>query len=223
MSVCVCVCAPTLACVYVGVSKCVCVCECVCMCVCVCVCASMFGVCVCEYVRCVCLVRVCVCVYIWRACVFLYVCLGQISSLPSVTLRIQSSQSGADSRLLRWLTDFHVINNNCSAVVPLTNNFLYCSPTEDGDDKFIFIFFDFFKSTVEWMNERILQLISPASKLMSQALRCVLRRLMVINTLGDDHLLRLRAIIPLLINENLAYSYSSNETWILLLLRAFHT
>ena len=69
------------------------------------------GVCVCEYVQCVCLVRVCsvcVCVYcasmyvrvcFARVCVFVCVCLGQISSLPSVSLRIKSSPDGADSHL----------------------------------------------------------------------------------------------------------------------------
>ena len=109
---------------------------CVYRCVCVCVCVSMFSVCVlCEYVQCVCescasmYVRVCFA----RVCVFVCVCVGQISSLPSVTVRIQSSPDGADSNFLRWLTDFHVINNNCGAVVPLPNNFLYCSPKEEDE------------------------------------------------------------------------------------------
>ena len=69
-------------------------------------------VCVCEYVQCVSCASMCVRVCFARVCVSVCVCLGQISSLPSVTLRIQSSPDGADSNFLRWLTDFHVINNN---------------------------------------------------------------------------------------------------------------
>ena len=49
----------------------------------------------------------------------------------------------------RWLTDVRVNNNNCSALIAIRNNFLDCIPTEDGDGKFICIFFKFFKSTVE--------------------------------------------------------------------------
>ena len=67
----------------------------------------------------------------------------------------------------RWLTAVHN-DNNCSAFIPLRDNLLYFSPTEDGEGKFIFIF-EFFKSTVERMNERILQLIYPPRKLKSQA------------------------------------------------------
>ena len=68
----------------------------------------------------------------------------------------------------RWLGAVHVMNNNiCSAFILLSNNFLYFSPTEDGERKFIFIF-EFFKSTVERINERILQLISPPRQLKDQ-------------------------------------------------------
>ena len=95
--------------------------------------ADVYGICVCVHARVHACVRACVCVYVWRACVFVCVCLGQISSLPSLTLRIQSSPDGADSNFFRWLTDFHVINNNCSTDVPLPNNFLYCSPTEEDE------------------------------------------------------------------------------------------
>ena len=91
-------------------------------------------VCVYEYVRCgvpcaSMYVRVCLA----RVRVFVCVCLGQISSLPSLSLRVQSSPDGADSHFLCWLTAFHVINNNCSTVVPIPNNFLYCSPTEEDE------------------------------------------------------------------------------------------
>ena len=73
---------------------------------------------------------------------------------------MQSSPDGAESHFLRWLTALHVNNNNiCSAFILLPNNFLYFKPTEDGEGKFIFIF-EFFKSTDERMNERILQLLS---------------------------------------------------------------
>ena len=52
---------------------------------------------------------------------------------------------------------------------------------------------------------------------------CVLLRLMVINTLGDDCLLRIRAIIPLLVKWELGVFQPSNHTWICLLVTAFHT
>ena len=58
-------------------------------------------------------------------------------------------------------------NNICSAFIYLPNNVRYCTPTEDGDAKFIFIF-EFLNSTVERMNERIL-LISPPQKLKGNA------------------------------------------------------
>ena len=154
-----------------------CVCACVFMCVngCVCVCVNARSVhacvracvcvCVCEYVRCV---RICFA----RVWVFVCVCIWQTSSLSSVRLRVQSSPGGADSHFLRWLTVLNVNNNNICAFILLPNNVLYFSPTEDGEGKFIFIF-EFFKSTVERMNERILQLISPPWKLKDQALRFI--------------------------------------------------
>ena len=67
-----------------------------------------------------------------------------------------------------WLTAVNNNNNNCHAFIPLRNNVFDCSPTEDGERKFVFIF-EFFKSTVERMTERILQLISPPRKLKGQA------------------------------------------------------
>ena len=142
----------------------------------------------------------CVRVCFARVCAFVCICIGQTSS---IRLRIQSSPDVTDSHFLRWLTAVHVNNNNiCSAFISLRNNFsiTVLRKTEMTD---LLLFFEFFKSTVEWMNERILQLISPPSKLKSQALRCVLRRLTVISTLGDDHLLKMRAIIPLLVKWEL--------------------
>ena len=86
------------------------------------------------------------------------VCIGQTSSLPLVTLRMQSSPGNADL-IFRLLKAVHH-SNNYSELLALRNNFLDCSHTGDRDCKFI-LFFDFFKSTVERMNERILQFISP--------------------------------------------------------------
>ena len=103
----------------------------------VCVGVSMFGVCVlCEYVW--------ACMFS-RVCVFYCVCLEQTSS---VMLRIQSSPDGADSHFIRWLTAFHVINNNGSAVVPLPNNCLYCSPTEEDEGNFHLILISLFTSYI---------------------------------------------------------------------------
>ena len=90
-------------------------------------------------------VRVCVCEYVLRVCVFVCICLGQTSS---ITLRIQSSPDGADSHFLRWLTAFHVINNNGSAVVPLPNNFLFCSSTEEDEGIFYLILIALFTSYI---------------------------------------------------------------------------
>ena len=45
------------------------------------------------------------------------VCIGQASSLRSVTLRMKSSPGGAESHFVRWLTAVRVNNNNiCSAL-----------------------------------------------------------------------------------------------------------
>ena len=114
--------------------------------------ADVYGIYVCVHARVQACVRVyvcvCVCEYVLRVCAFVCVCLGEISSLPSLTLRIQSSPYGADSHFVRWLTAFHVINNKCSADVPLPNNFLSCSHTEEDESNFylilIFIVFEFF-------------------------------------------------------------------------------
>ena len=144
MWVCACVCAPTLACV-LCVSKCVCVC--VCMCVCVRVCSV-----------CVSCASMCVRVFLARVCVFECVCLGQTSS---VMLRIQSSPDGADSHFVRWLTDFHVINNNCSAVVPLPNNFLYCSPTEEDEGNFYLILISLFWILLHLISRKTNSMVKP--------------------------------------------------------------
>ena len=125
------------------------------------------------------------------------VCIGQTSSSPSVRLRIQSLPGGAESHFFRWLTAVHN-NNNCSAFIPLRDNLLYFSPPEDGKCKLIFIF-EFFKSTVERMNEIFFTRYHSTVKIQGSSPRCVLWRSMVINTLGDDCLLRMRAIIPLLV------------------------
>ena len=155
------------------VSGCVWVCGCMCMRVFVCVCArsracvrACVCVCVCESVR---SVPIC----FSRVWVFVCVSIWQTSLLSSLRLRMQSSPGGAESHFLRWLTALHVNNNNiCSAFILLPNNVLYFSPTKDGVGKFIFIF-EFFKSTVERINEIILQLISPPWKLKDQALRFI--------------------------------------------------
>ena len=93
-----------------------------------------------------------------QMCAYMCLCIGQ-TSLTSVMRRMQSSTGGAESYFFRWLTAVHN-NNNCSAFIPLRDSLLSFSPTEDGECKFIFIF-EFFKSTVERMNERSLQDISP--------------------------------------------------------------
>ena len=149
-----------------------------------------------------CVVQVCVCVYVWRACVFLCVCLGQILSLPSVTLRIQPSPDGADSHFLCWLTAFLVNNNNISrAFKLLSNNFLFFCPTEDGECKFIFIF-EFCKGTVDRMNQEFYNLYLHHENSRVKP-GCILLRLMVISMLGDDCLLRMREIITLLVKWEL--------------------
>ena len=127
------------------------------------------------------------------------ICIGQTSSFPSVTLRMQSSPGGRESHFFRWLTAVHVNNNNiCSAFIP-PNNFLDRSPTEDGEGQFILICLNSLRAHLnERMNERILQHISSV-KTQGSSPRCVLRLSMVINTLGDDCLLMMRAIIPLLV------------------------
>ena len=93
------------------------------------------------------------------------------------------------------------INNNiCCAVIPLPNTFLDCSLTKDGEGKFVgkvvgicflfyfnFICFEFFYNL--HLN-RETRGSSPG---------CVRRRSMVINTLCDDSLIRMRAIIPFLV------------------------
>ena len=166
----------------------------VCICIWVCVRArSRVGLCVHLYID------VCVCLY---ACMLAsnccIVCIWQTSPLSSVRPRMQSSPYSADSHFLRWLTAVHVNNNICSTFIYLPNNILYCTLTEDGYANFIFIF-KFLKSTVERMNERILQLLSPPRKLKGNARGCVFWRSMVINTLGVICLLRMWAFISLLV------------------------
>ena len=131
----------------------------------------------------------------------------------NIIIAISKASHAIDTRwrFLRWLTALHVNNNNNNNIVitfkPLPNIFLYLSNTEDKDAKFIFIF-EFFKSTFERMNERFSQIISPSWKLKCRALRRILRRSMVINTLGDDSFFRMRAINPLIVKWELGVFYS---------------
>ena len=84
--------------------------------------------------------------------------------MTNITIVISKTSPAIDTRwrFLRWITALHVNNNNIFITFkPLKNNFLYFSPTEDEDAKFIFIF-EFFKSTFERMNERFSQIISPS-------------------------------------------------------------
>ena len=81
---------------------------------------------------------VCVCLSVWVS--FLHVFAeSQTSSLSSVRLRMQLTPDGADSHFIRWLTALHVNNNIFITFKPLPNIFLYFSPTEDEDAKFVFI------------------------------------------------------------------------------------
>ena len=107
-----CVCMRVCVCVW-----CVFVCVCVYVCVCVCVCVCM---CVCE----------CMCVCKFFACIFLE---------PDFIIVISKASHAIDTRW-RFLTALHVNNNNIYITFkPLPNIFLYFSPTEDEDAKFIFI------------------------------------------------------------------------------------
>ena len=103
---------------------CVCVCSCVCVCVCMCVYMCVY---VCVYV-CVC---VCVCVCEFFACI----CLE-----PDFIIVISKASHSIDTRW-RFLTALHVNNNNNIYITfkRLPNIFLYISPTQDEDAKFIFI------------------------------------------------------------------------------------
>ena len=106
-------CVYMYVCVYgVCVRVCVYVCMCVSECVCICVC-------------------MCVCMWV---CVsfFACVCLDFIIVISKALHSIDT----------RWcfLTALHVNNNNIYITFkPLPNIFLYISPTEDEDAKFIFI------------------------------------------------------------------------------------
>ena len=108
--------------------------------------------CACVYLYvCVCVrSRACVCMHLYIDVFFCLhasmlaftccVCIAQSSPLSSVRLRMQSSPCSADSHFLRWLTAVHVNNNICRAFIYLPNNILYCTPTKDGDAKFIIYF-----------------------------------------------------------------------------------
>ena len=132
-----CLCVFIYACLYMCVCvfelACVCLSVHVCICMCVCVCARS-RVCVCMHLY----IDVCDCLYACMLASNCCVCIGQTSPLSSVRLRMQSSPCSADSHFLRQLTAVHVNNNICSVFIYLPNNILYCTPTEDGDAKFIF-------------------------------------------------------------------------------------
>ena len=84
--------------------------------------------------------------------------------MTNITIVIGKASRTIDTRwrFLRWLTALHVNNNNIFFTFkPLPNIFLYFSPTEAEDAKFIFIS-ELFKSTFERMNERFSQIISPS-------------------------------------------------------------
>ena len=156
-----------------------------------CLLTFMVFVCVCvRHARVHACVRACVCVCM-RVCfarVYFCMCLPR----PDIIIAIINASHTiitrwVDSHFLRiffafsvWLTAFHVINNNCSADVPLPNKFLYCSPTEEDEGNFYLILISLF-----WIP---LQLISPPLNSMG----CVLWRWMVINILGDGRLLKMR-------------------------------
>ena len=142
--------------------------ACICMCVCV---RSRSRVCACALARLsVCrhlYIDVCVCIYACMLASNCCVCIRQTSPLSSVKLCMQSSPCSSDSHFLRWLTAVHVNNNICSAFISLPNN-VSIALLRKTEMRNLFFIFEFLKSTVERMNERILQLISPPRKLKSQ-------------------------------------------------------
>ena len=177
-------------------------------------CERLWYVCMCfcvrEYVYMSIYVRVIGCMFlfyfIWtlkHTCMLVCVCIWQTSSLPSVRFRMQSSPGGTEAHFFRWLTAVHVINNNiCSAFIPHPNNFLYCSATEDGEATFIFICLNSLRAQLnEWMKEFYnLYLYRENSRVNPGVCSAAS---MVISTLRDDCLLRMRAIIPLLVKWEL--------------------
>ena len=109
---------------------------CVCMCICVCVWCVCSRVCVRVYVcECMCVymcvyVCVCMCVCEFFACIFLE---------PDFIIVISKASHSIDT-IWCFLTALHANNNNIYITFkPLSNIFLYISPTEDEDAKFIFI------------------------------------------------------------------------------------
>ena len=167
MSVCVyiCVCLYICVCVCVCLSSHACVFLCMCVFVCVCACASV-GVFAC--------ISILMCGFAFtHACLRVIVLfMGQTSSLSSVRLHVQSSPCSADSHFLRRLTAVHVNNNICSAFIYLQTMFSIALLLKT-EMRNLFFIFEFLKSTVERMNERILQLISPPRKLKGNVRWCV--------------------------------------------------
>ena len=190
-------------------SVCVHICVLIYMCVCVCVCVwarMRVSFCACVYLYvCVCArSRVCVCLHLYiDECVCVYacmlapnccVCIGHTSPSSSVRLHIQSSPCTSPCIRIfnRWLTAVHVNNNNCNALIAIRNNIRHCTLTEGGDKKLIFYFWipQEHSGTNEWKNFTTYIF---TVKLKGNARGAFFRRSMVINTLGDDCLLRMRA------------------------------
>ena len=109
------------------------------------------------------------------------ICIGKTSSLPSITLRMQSLPGGADLHLYFFRTTFSI------AILRKT----------EKANLFLFVWILWEHSWMKkWMN--FTTYISTV-KTHGSSQGCVLRRSMVNYTLGDDCLLRMRAIIPLLL------------------------
>ena len=139
----------------------------------------------------------CVCVSV---CVYVSKCVGEffacIGLEPDFIIVISKASHAIDTRW-RFLTALHVNNNNIYITFkPLPNIFLYFSPTEDEDAKFIFILTSIRIHLNEWM-KYFHKIIYPAWKLKCRALGRILRRSMVISTVGDDSVLRMKAIMVL--------------------------
>ena len=136
-----CVCVGACAFVYLCVGACrlACMRACVCVCVCVCVCMP------------VCFERVCFCMCLPRSDIII------AFSNASHTIVTRWCWFA----FIRWLTAFHVINNNCSAVVPLPNNFLYCGPTEEDERHFYLILISLFLILFHLISRPLNSMVKP--------------------------------------------------------------
>ena len=76
-------------------------------------------------------------------CVCVCVCLCVSLHRADIIIAISNASHAIVTRwrafaFFRWLTAARVNNNNiCGAFVPLPNSLLDCSPTEDGEAKFV--------------------------------------------------------------------------------------